>query len=215
MTRALLAGLVAVAVPLLACGGASPSTDGGANPDGTFGCSSVPSCYSNALGALKACVPAPGLTLVPVAPSSGVIDGLTCTSSGLDVAFSSFSASQTGTVPLPSTTTLKKADGSTCAVLGTGKGSTTDGQTGTTRSFTFSSVRIGAEPEVKLYRYQDGAFALQCGGPSSELTAASGTLDACPDALQSPQVVRNADASHMGVDLVNVASTASALFTCD
>lgn len=215
MTRSWLAGLVAVSVPFFACGGASPSTDGGTNPDGAFGCSSVPSCASNALGALRACVPAPGLTLVPVAPSSGVIDGLTCTSSGLDVAFSTFSASQSGTVPLPSTTTLKKGDGTTCAVLGTGKGTITDGQSGTMRSYTFSSVRIGAEPEVKLIRYADGALAISCDPTSDEVTAAAGALDACPDAVQAPQVVRNADASHMGVDLVNAAGTASALFTCD
>lgn len=213
--RARLALLFAVALSLVSCGGASTGTDGGTSPDGTFGCSSVPTCYSEALAAAKACVPAPALTLVPVTPSSGVIDGLTCTSSGVDVAFSTFSASQTGTVPLPSGVTLKTSS-TTCAVLGSGKGTTTDGQTGAMRSFTFTSFKVGTNPTVQVSRYADGAFTIQC-GPSArdEVTAAAGALDGCPDAVQTHRVVRNADASQMGVEWVNAAGTASTLFTCN
>lgn len=211
-----LAAPLLAAAALVACGGGgSTGTDGGMTPDGTFGCSSVPSCYADALAATKACVPAPALTLVPVTPSSGVIDGLTCTSSGVDVAFSTFSASQGGTVPLPSGVTLKTGS-TTCAVLGSGKGTSTDGQTGTTRSFTFTSFKVGTNPTVQVSRYDDGSFTIQC-GPSArdEVTAAAGALGACPDAVQTHRVVRNADASQMGVEWVNAAGTASTLFTCN
>ncbi|MEW5741991.1 MAG: hypothetical protein AB1938_23955 [Myxococcota bacterium] len=198
--------LLAVSVVLAGCGGG-----GTPPPDSNFTCSSVPTCYSDALAALKACVPNPALTLNPVTPNSGVIDGLTCTAGPLTVAFSTFSERPTGTVPLPSGVTFRTS-GADCAVVGRGVGSSTSG--GATRNFEFASIKGNAPQPVHVRTYSDGTIGIACSQFGDEVTAAPGTLSACPTAVIVPKVTRNDAVTQMGMDLVDVSGAKTVLFTC-
>jgi hypothetical protein len=208
---------------LIACFAAAASaiftgcSDGDAGPassGSSLACGNVPACYTTALAAVKACVAAPALSLVPVAAASGVIDGLTCSSSGLAVLFSRLSEQPTGTVPQPSTVTLTTA-GTTCAVLGSGNGTKTE-SAGTVSSFAVSTIGFGGARKIEIDRYQDGSIDVYCSLVATEgFSAAPGALDSCPDALATPQVVRDDAVTHMGVDLVDAKGSHSILFTCD
>jgi hypothetical protein len=194
--------------------GCSDGDAGPASSGSTLACGNVPACYTDALAAVKACVAAPALSLGPVAAASGVIDGLTCSSIGLAVSFSSFSEQPTGIVPVPSTVTLTTA-GTTCAVLGSGNGTKTD-SAGNVSHFSVSTIGFGGAGKIEIDRYDDGSIAVSCStvGPE-DFVSAPGALDSCPDAVATPVVVRDEAVTHMGVDLVDAKGAHSTLFTCD
>lgn len=206
LTSLVLPSLVTLPLALVACGG----DDGGEGGSGLT-CASVPACHTAAVAAVRACVPAPTLTLVPDAPMSGVIDGLACTGTDVRVAFSPFSASPTGTVPLPSSVTLTTS-GAPCAELSSGTGTITDGS-GASRSYTLSTITLPDGGEVEVSRFADGSLTVSCGA-GTEATARAGALDSCPDAVVTHEVTRNADVTQIGVDLIDAAGARAALFAC-
>jgi len=186
---------------------------GGGSGEPTFQCDGVPGCYQDALAALRDCVPTAQLTLVPVTPMSGVVDGLTCVGGDLEVAFSAFSESPSGTVPVPSGVTLTLA-GSRCGALGSGTGVRTDAD-GNSRSFELSSLAMTGIDEVDLERYPDGELGVNCSPPTGDTVfAPAGALAGCPDAVLFHEVVRNADITQIGVDLVDAAGGRTSLFSC-
>jgi hypothetical protein len=191
------------------CGG------GGSDAGPSFQCSTVPACYTEAVTALRACVTTPALTLMRVAPMSGTINGLTCTATGVTVAFSTFSSSPTGTVPLPSTVTISSG-GAFCGELKSGTGTRTD-HNGATMTYALSTIRVGTSGEVAVETYEDGSIGVNCTPPSSqgEVIAPAGALDSCPGAVVAHKVVRNDMITHMGVDLVDASGGSVALFACD
>jgi len=208
-----LAAWVFGAVGVFGCGAAASC--GGESDGDSLSCNTIPACYTEALDQLRACVPGAALTLMPVAPMSGVIDGLTCESGDTQVEFSPFSASSTGTVPIPSTVTIRSG-GASCIELGSGTGTTTDGS-GNSRQFTVFTMTTPAGGEVEIHRYDDGAVTVNCSPPSSqtEVVASAGALSSCPDAILVASVQRNDDASHMDVELLDLEDASSALFACD
>jgi len=198
--------ILAASLTLVACG--SDDGDGG-----ELTCAAVPQCLTDALAALQACVASPTLTLGTPTNNSGVVDNLRCTSTDLTVAFSTFSYNPTGTVPLPSTTTLQVA-GATCATIKRATGTTTNGG-GDTQSFDISTIeRPGADP-VSVNRYANGDIGVQCGGsPSSELVAPASALTGCATKYASPIVFRDDAITMMGVHMIDTTKALSVLFTC-
>jgi hypothetical protein len=202
--------LAACSLSLVAgCG--DDSGDGGPS----FACSSVPACHTDAVAALRACISAPALTLMPVGAMSGVVTGLTCRTAPTSVAFSPFSSSPTGTVPLPSTVTITSG-GAFCAELTSGNGTRTD-NTGAAVTYELSTIRAGAGAEISVETYADGTIRMNCSPPSTreEVVASAGALDSCPGSVMAHEVVRNANFTHMGVDLLDVSAARTTLFACD
>jgi len=205
LTSIALTTLVTLPLALVGCGG-----DDGGEGGSSLTCASVPACHTAAVAAVRACVTAPALTLVPDAPMSGVIDGLACTGTDVRVAFSPFSASPTGTVPLPWSVT-RTGRGAPGAGLGSGTGTITDAAG--TRSYTLSTITLPDGAEVEVSRFADGSLTVSC-GPGEEVTARAGALDSCPGAVVTHEVTRNADVTQIGVDLIDAAGTRAALFAC-
>jgi hypothetical protein len=178
-----------------------------------IGCSGVPACYTDALAVLQACVPTNTFTLVPVSPSSGVVDGLTCTAGETTLAFSTFSASPTGTVPVPSGVTISNATGQ-CAELGSGSGTLTISG-GESYSYELSEMRLATET-VGIKKYADGAIAIACSSNAqSDYVLTASDVAACPTAVVFPALSRNDDFTRMAADLEAGDGAAESLFVCE
>lgn len=194
---------LAILLAVTACGG----DDGTSN---SLSCDLIPTCYADAVTALRACVDTPALTLGTPMNNSGVVDGLMCTGGDLTIGFSSFSYSATGTVPLPSTTTITKG-GFLCAEIKQSTG--THSSNGSTLSFRQTTIEIpGATESVAVNRYDDATIGVECG--PAEITASPGSLSSCATQLVSADLTRDDMITMMGVDLVDAADTRSTLFTC-
>ena len=191
-----------------ACGGDDSDARGE-----IIGCSSVPACYTDALEVLQACVPASAFTLVPVSPNSGVVDGLTCTAGETTLAFSAFSASPTGTVPVPSGVTISNATGQ-CAELGSGTGTLTISG-GESYSYLLSEIRLAADT-VGIKKYADGAMGIECSSnPQADYVLTASDAAACPTAVVFPVVSRNDDFTRMAAGLEAGDGGTESLFVCE
>jgi hypothetical protein len=108
------------------------------------------------------------------------------------------------------------AGGTTCATLKLGKGTHTDGATGTSIDFTLSEIDISMANSVSVNTYADGTIGIQCGtGSAVEIFASAGELDTCGAAVFTHEVVRAADISSMQVNLRDALGTPSTLFACN
>ncbi len=149
---------------------------GGGDDDGSgVGCESIPTCYSEALDDLKACMSVSALTISGGTVNSGVVQGRECSAETTMVAFSDYSASATGTVPISSRVSIY-TDGELCAELSRVSGS----KTGTT------IIRPGQE-DVFVGWWPGGRF-IEC-GPGYLIETAD--LAECPEAVQLPEVERD------------------------
>jgi hypothetical protein len=188
------------------------SSDGDDDLRGTsISCDAIPSCYTDAMAALKACVPQSALELGPVLENSGVVDGLRCSGGDVGVTFSAFTTNPNGTVPIPSGVTITES-GAPCAVLGFGTGSFS-GESETS-TYDLATIEYGTT-EVTVRSYDDGALAVECQDQDQELLLSASQAAECPAAILFPSVQREDDITRMSVELIDSSGTSEDLFVCE
>jgi hypothetical protein len=173
-------------------------------------CGAIPKCYQDAVVALRACVASPSLTLGTPTNNSGVVENLMCSGTNQSVAFSTFSFSPNGTVPLPSSTTLSLG-GATCATVKRSEGVKEMGDG--TKQFVAATIEIpGAAEIVTVNRYNDNTVGIECG--PTEVTAAGSSLTSCAAQILSPVVMRDDAITTMTMELIDMAGASTTLFAC-
>ena len=172
-------------------------------------CDTIPSCYTEAITTLNACVPQSALDLGSVSVNSGVVDGLRCSGGEVGVSFSAFSTNPNGTVPIPSGVTITST-GAVCAVLSFGSGTFSSGSDSTT--YELATINDGVTV-VTLQSYDDGAVGVSC--EDEDLLLSGGQAADCPAAILFPSVQRDDDITRMSVELIDRSGAGEALFICE
>lgn len=192
----------------LACG----DSGDGSPPLGyenSFGCESVPACYTTALAALRQCVGTDPLTLGPPNVNSGVAKGASCTGGDVIVSFSDFGEKAPST---PSKVTITKG-GSPCMILGRGTG-TLSGKEIPETQYTLVYMESPDGSEVKIKLFEDGVVGVECGG-RDRYAAAAGALASCPQSVLRTKTTRDENITELGVDLIDLADAkVETLFSC-
>jgi hypothetical protein len=178
-------GSLVIVVVLGACSDDEVGGGGGAI------CDAVRSCVVDAVAALEACAPVAALTLGTPTNTSGTVNNLMCTGGEQTVAFSTFSFSATGTVPLPSTITLSTAGA---------------------MDFESSIIERPDAAPVRINKYANGDFGVEC--DMVEPVASPSMLASCATQLQRPVIERNADITLMKMQLADAAGASVDLFAC-